>query len=197
MKNSSKGFTLIETLIVLVIISILACATMLASRYMINSVKALRIINNLQHLKKATYSWYTDNLSKVQSDGMVKFKGQTNPIQEFNKHTLGIYHYLSLGNLLSLNASSVEDSSGGNNAWKVIPEGGYGIYDAGNGNRTTWFVGYKFSKGEEGVKERLKARAEVDGLHFTEGYPNREVGNESIVWMKVFGPWTPPKQKKK
>ena len=191
---SNKGFTLLEILIVLVIIGILSCAMMLASAYIISSVKTIKIINNLKHLKKATYAWYTDNLAKIQPDGRVKFNGQINPIQEFNKHTLGIYHYLSLGNLLSLNASSGEDSSNGKNSWKIIPEGGYGIYDAGQNNRTTWFVGYKFEKGEEGVKERLKARAEADGLHFSDKYPNSDKGDESIVWMKIFGSWVPSKK---
>ena len=207
MKISYKGFTLIEMLIVLVIIGILAGAMMIASAYVVSSVKAIRVLNNLQHLKKATFSWYTDNLGKIQTDGRVKFKvsyvksdgtkyfkEEINPIQEFNKYALGIYHYLSLGNLLSLNASSLEDSSSGKNAWKIIPAGGYGIYDAGQNNRTTWFVGYRFEEGEEGVKERLKARAEADGLHFSKEYPNRDIGDDSIVWMKVFGPWIPTKK---
>lgn len=78
------------------------------------------------------------------------------------------------------------------NKYKPLEEGGYGIYDAGNGHRDTWFVGYKFAAGEDSVRSKLMAKADSAGLHFTNDYPEKGKGTK-IVWMHILGDWHPKK----
>ena len=63
MKNSRKGFTLVELLIVIVVIGVLSTMMMLSSTEAVSSAKASNIVSNLRNLKTAALAWYVDNLS--------------------------------------------------------------------------------------------------------------------------------------
>lgn len=188
MKNFSKrkGFTLVELLIVIVVIGVLSAMMMLSSTEAVSSAKASNIISNLRNLKTAVLSWYADNLDKVQADGRVKLTDKLTdkdikPIQEWTDAQLGISKYFSNGD--SVPYKGKNETKGGN--------GFYCIYDAGSGNRTTWYVGYRFDiKTEAAVKEKVKARKDSLGLIFVDEEPNHGKG-DGRVWMKVMGDWEP------
>lgn len=59
-----KGFTLVELLVVIVIISILASILMVSSAQSQRSAKANTIINNLRNLSTAALLYYSDNAGK-------------------------------------------------------------------------------------------------------------------------------------
>ena len=69
MKNSRKGFTLVELLIVIVVIGVLSTMMMLSSTEAVSSAKASNIISNLRNLKTAALAWYADNLSTADASG--------------------------------------------------------------------------------------------------------------------------------
>ena len=58
-----KGFTLVELLIVMVVISILAAMMMFSSTEAEISARAQNVINNFNQITKAVNSWY--NRSKI------------------------------------------------------------------------------------------------------------------------------------
>ena len=180
--NSRKGFTLVELLIVIVVIGVLASRMMLSSRETMNTAKASKIVSDLVTLRTAILAWYTDNYDCVEIDGRVAYKGHSvQPIQEYDANTLGIDKYIGHG---TINLAGAK--------WKGMTEGAYAIYDAGQNNRTTWFVGYRFAKNESAVKEKLKLRAKSLGLKFSDNYPNgdkdyKDGTKDSCVWLKVFG----------
>lgn len=63
-----------------------------------------------------------------------------------------------------------------------LSEGCYGIYD---GEKDSYFVGYKFADNEESIKKKLKSRANVLGLKFSDNNPESGTG-DSVVWLKVM-----------
>ena len=65
MKNSRKGFTLVELLIVIVVIGVLSTMMMLSSTEAVTSAKASNIVSNLRNMKTAALAWYADNLNSV------------------------------------------------------------------------------------------------------------------------------------
>ena len=60
--------------------------------------------------------------------------------------------------------------------------GCYGIYD---GEKDSCFVGYKFADNEGAIKNKLKARANILGLKFSDNNPESGTG-DSVVWLKVM-----------
>lgn len=65
MSSIRKGFTLVELLIVIVVISVLAAMIMFSSTEAVSSAKATKVVNDLAVLKKALMHWYTDNYDRV------------------------------------------------------------------------------------------------------------------------------------
>ncbi len=66
MKNSRKGFTLVELLIVIVVIGILSAMMMLSSTEAVTSAKASNIVSNLRNLKTAALAYYVDHLDAAE-----------------------------------------------------------------------------------------------------------------------------------
>lgn len=84
----------------------------------------------------------------------------------------------------------------GKNVLENLQEGNYGVLDAGKeeDGRKTWFVCYRFTAGEEGVREKLKSKTELLGLIFSDKRPDEnsknlkdvdEADEADIVWMKL------------
>ncbi len=183
MKNFSnrKGFTLVELLIVIVVIGVLSAMMMLSSTEAVSSAKASNIISNLRNIKTATLAWYTDNLE------IVKYGDNTWQIQALLCNNTDDAR-TKLLSYLGSDSSSISLNNG--NAGDPIKEGGYGVCDNGSDNkRNTWFVGYKFAKGETSIKEKVKSRASSIGLYFCGQTPNKN--DDTVVWMKVLGDWEP------
>ena len=59
-----KGFTLVELLIVIVVISILGAMMMISSSEAVSSAQASTIVSNLNAVKAAALSYYADHLNK-------------------------------------------------------------------------------------------------------------------------------------
>lgn len=64
MRTKHKGFTLVELLIVIVVISILGAMMMISSSEAVSSAKASTIVSNLNAVKAAALSYYADHLNK-------------------------------------------------------------------------------------------------------------------------------------
>ena len=89
-----KGFTLVELLIIMIVLSILTGAMMLSSTKITASADASRIINNLVNIKNATIAWYFHNRDKVDEKGRVNGKALETAN---NKDAIGILKYLNAG----------------------------------------------------------------------------------------------------
>jgi len=61
MKRRSRGFTLIEVLIVIIIIGILSGSILITAGNAISKSEATKIVSNLESLKKAVLFYYADN----------------------------------------------------------------------------------------------------------------------------------------
>ena len=211
--KTHRGFTLIETLIVMAVIAILAALGTLGVDEYVTSAKATKIIMNLHTMKKALWEWYVDNRDKVQSDGRVKIGNNTKPIQEhqIDKDGLDLRKYLKRLDASGIKFNPTDDekfTDANNNTVSRqrtdLSEGCYGVCDYGttiheNGSKTTdrnkWYVGYHFKTGEEAVREKVRGRMKVaGGLLFgtadAHPVPTNYSGDEAksrevAVWLQV------------
>lgn len=196
-----KGFTLIELLIVIVVIGILTAMMTLAASEYIASAKASNIIANLTTLKKATLAWYMDNLERVADDGRVVIitdpkKSVTDganvkPIQEWSDSYIHLSNYINNMGSTGINLNSkktVTYSDGSTKTNTNMAPGYYGICDAGNGKRTTWYVGYCFKEDEARVREKIIGRKDSLGLWLgtADAHENANEDNSAAVWLLVM-----------
>ena len=196
-----KGFTLIELLIVIVVIGILTAMMSLAASEFIASAKASNIIANLTTLKKATLAWYMDNLEKVADDGRVVIitdpkKSVTDganvkPIQEWSDSYIHLSNYINNIGSTGINLNStktVKYVDGSSKTNTNMAPGYYGVCDAGQGKRTTWYIGYCFKEGEERVREKILGRKDSLGIWLgtADAHENKNEDNSAAVWMLVL-----------
>lgn len=178
MKTMRKGFTLVELLIVIVVIGVLAAMMMLASDEAVTSAKAIRIINDLNLMKRAVNAWYLDNYQRLAittaNNGYFvdakynaktgKYEGGTRMHDYLNNHPEEIAKYFSTNNA-GFNMSQGSWTHASRDQYYATT-GNYGIY-FGYSN-TVCYVLYKISdhndNTEARLKAKLKARAESAGL---------------------------------
>ena len=183
-----RAFTLLEILVTVLTLIILTTVTLLSITELSDSADATRIFNNLVNIKIAAIAWSKENSDKVVDGGAnIKIGSSKSWIQRANQNNaLGITKYLDGdGRNIILNEGTQDE----------IKKGGYGIYNTGGGqkvndieeNRKTWFVGYRFNDGQEGVKDKLKGKRFKLGLHFTNKWPCKKNEAENTVWLKVRG----------
>ena len=191
MKNNRKGFTLVELLIVIVVIGILAAMMMLSSTEAVSSAKAAKIIADMRNIRTAVLEWYTDNYDKIVKVGN-EYKIYLNHDRTGTPAYLGDYlkagnwagkaeilKYLDGGMSIELNphndVTSWNNASGTyflcsetyNEVSNQENEDGTWGQDRSSGIKLTgnsWFVGYRFGKSEDSLKEKLAARAGSLGL---------------------------------
>ena len=195
-----KAFTLYELLIVIVVIGILSSAMMLSSTEAITTARATSIINNLLTIRKATLEWYTDNREYFNKLNLsTPAEGRTS-IQKINQgdQKLGIGRYLDDATRTVMITGNETITYKNKQYNEGLPEGKYGIFNV-EWYRTTWYAGYRFKKGEEAVKAKVKARSKMFGLIFSGMYPNpglidtslisddRDVEGDDTVWLFVLG----------
>ena len=158
-KSFRSGFTMVETLIVIVVIAILAALGMLGVDEFVASAKATKIINNLYTLKTAVGQWYVDNSDKVvrfdekgrRPDGITpniglpgqvttysnkNKKTETHPIQEWNDEDIHFSKYIGhieggTGIQLANEKGTIEYTDGSRQYTK-IKAGFYGVCDSGS-----------------------------------------------------------------
>ena len=196
-----KGFTLIELLIVIVVIGILTAMMSLTASEFVASSKASNIIANLTTLKKATLAWYMDNLEKVADDGRVVIitdpkKSVTDganvkPIQEWSDSYIHLSRYINNMGTTGINLNStktVKYADGSSKTNTNMAPGYYGVCDAGQGKRTTWYIGYCFQEGEERVREKILGRKDSLGIWLgtADAHENKNEDNSAAVWMLVL-----------
>ena len=138
MKNTRKGFTLVELLIVIVVIGILSAMMMLSSTEAVTSAKASNIVSNLRNLKTAALAFYTDSMDLITtSTKNTEVKAQT-------------IRYLNSG-------TSIPD----------IDKYSIKMTNDNNAKESTWFIKYTITGTADEVakiKSKLKGRAGSTGL---------------------------------
>lgn len=196
-----KGFTLIELLIVIVVIGILTAMMSFAASEYIASAKASNIIANLTTLRKATLAWYMDNLEKVADDGRVVIitnpeksvteRENVKPIQEWSDTYIHLSNYINNIGKTGINFNNTQTVTYDNGSKMTntnMAPGYYGICDAGNGKRTTWYVGYCFKEDEARVREKIIGRKDSLGLWLgtADAHKNANEDNSAAVWLLVM-----------
>ena len=143
MKNTRKGFTLVELLIVIVVIGILSAMMMLSSTEAVTSAKVSNIVSNLRNLKTAALAYYTDNMDDFSKDptkapDMAKVWEYLN-----NKKTTGETYDIPDSKNYDIKLSTDSDT------------------------KNMWFLGYTITgttKEVSQIKNKLKGRAGSMGL---------------------------------
>lgn len=203
-----KGLTLISLLIVILVIGILATMMILSSTESVNTAKAARIIANLQTMKRAVVAWYADNRDKVvwadgnsKVAGMVQIGNKASPVQEWGEDVIQLGKYISLAGNSDINIHYKKEHDNKTNTDNTnLMEGCYGVCDGGtvrSGKNTTayhrsqWYVGYRFKKGEEAIREKIRGMMNTAGVSI--GTADAHIDTEdnyekqnAAVWMRVF-----------
>ncbi len=207
-----KGFTLIETLIVVAVIAILVKMAIIGVDEFISTAKATKIINNLYTLRAATWAWYADNKQNVIQytgtfrgksvvAGMVAIGDTVNPIQEWGDKDLKLSQYIGrVESGTKINLNNVKQTVPGTSRVSTyLGVGYYGICDGGTVRdknnssvvkeyrRNLWYAGYRFKPGEEKVKEKIKGRMKSIGIFFgtADAHLGEKEGAEDAVWLRV------------
>ncbi|MBQ6419301.1 MAG: prepilin-type N-terminal cleavage/methylation domain-containing protein [Synergistaceae bacterium] len=210
--KTRRGFTLIEALVSMAVIAILAALGYMGVDEYVTSAKATKIIMNLHTVKKALWEWYADNKDKVQSDGRVKIGNDTKPIQEWQRSDKERAAFNFAVYLKRLGASGIKfetsyietitnEETGATTKRQNtdLSVGYYGICDYGTRihadnsktvDRNTWYVGYRFTKNEDAVREKIRGRLKSAGgiwLGTADAHPVPETSTnpEEAVWLKV------------
>ena len=203
-KSFRSGFTMVETLIVIVVIAILAALGMLGVDEFVASAKATKIINNLYTLKAATWAWYADNKQNVTQykgtfrgksvvAGMVAIGNIVKPIQEWGDKDLKLSQYIERiekGTGINLNKTYTTKNSDGKEQTNTdLAKGYYGICDGGGkaGKRHVWYAGYRFNDNEEKVREKIRGRLKTSNLMFgtADAHPDPDDEKAAAVWLRV------------
>lgn len=156
-----KGFTLVELLIVIVVIGILSAMMIFSSTEAVSSAKAAKIIGDMTNLRKATMSWYVDNIDRVKerksSDGKNKeykfeIKGKEEVFSDFVNKGGGdeILKYISNGSSIKLQNK------------KKSEEGDYVLIAMLFSSK--WYICYNLGDKSSRLKEKLAGRKSSIGL---------------------------------
>jgi general secretion pathway protein G len=137
MVRMSKGFTLVELLIVIVIIGILVSSILLSNYSVTASAEAMNIVSELRNLKTATMMFFVDSMDVVNAGGAKTAIDVTGSA----KTLLGKYM---------------------DNPEKLTELYMFRTATIGNGMR--WFIGYNLSNVTSEVKEKLEGKAKSTGL---------------------------------
>ncbi len=204
-----KGLTLISLLIVILVIGILATMMILSSTESVNTAKAARIIANLQTMKRAVVAWYADNRDKVvwadgnsKVAGMVQIGNKASPVQEWGEDVIQLGKYISLAGNSDINIHYKKEHDNKTNTYNTnLMEGCYGVCDGGTVkndsgdttayHRSQWYVGYRFKKGEEAIREKVRGMMNTAGVRIgtADAHIDTEDNDEkqnAAVWMRVF-----------
>ncbi len=205
-----KGLTLISLLIVILVIGILATMMILSSTESVNTAKAARIIANLQTMKRAVVAWYADNRDKVvwadgnsKVAGMVQIGNKASPVQEWGEDVIQLGKYISLAGNSDINIHYKKEHDNKTNTDNTnLMEGCYGVCDGGTVkndsgkivtayHRSQWYVGYRFKKGEEAIREKIRGMMNTAGVRIgtADAHKDTEDNDEkqnAAVWMRVF-----------
>ena len=143
-----KGFTLVEILIVIIVMSILGAMMTYSSSEAISSNKAAEIVIKLRNLKIAAMQMYVDKLDIWQ--------GSTT--EEINKAK----DAFTMGEV----KTHLNDDNGYDSKYVIITDKGKKDTSTPYANRK-WYIVYNFDTQEkdvEKVKEKLAKRAKTDDL---------------------------------
>lgn len=158
-KLVSRGFTLVELLIVIVVIGVLSAMMMLASTEIVSSAKATKIISDMTQLKKAATAWYLDNYERIgkgaggdKVEYGVKVNGNITRFSDFinGKGGSEFLKYISNGESMKLGSKSQRNQ-----------EDLYILRSTGKSKY--WYVSYYLGN-KSTLKSKLAGRAKSIGL---------------------------------
>ena len=138
-----KGFTLVELLIVMVVISILAAMMMFSSTEAEISARAQNVINNFNQITKAVNSWYFDKIANG------------NLAQSLKDNSGEITQYFSNNNSIELKTKENPNT---------IEAGDYVLIDCDN----EWYICYDTGTDTQ-LQGKFAGRAKTIGLYGLNG----------------------------
>ena len=137
MKNTRKGFTLVELLIVIVVIGILSAMMMLSSTEATTSAKVAAIVSNMRNIKTATLAYYTDNMDTYANSTAVP----------------------SLSDILPyINGENIPELTKTNPSYSIKKN-----TTSGNADEGKWYVVYNITQGGNSTAEQAKIRQKLAG----------------------------------
>lgn len=163
-KFMCKGFTLAEVLLVIAIIGVLSGMMMIASSESVKTTEANNIVNNLRNFASAAMTFYTDSMDHFTATS----KATSNDPADLKTYVV-----------------------------KYMYNGGNSIQNSGDyyvkNNNGKWWVGYDIPANSDGIKTRLKAKAQSSNLRGSEGigtFPATDStsyynGQQSAVWLRI------------
>ena len=167
-KYFRRGFTLAEMLIVIAVIGVLSSMMMVASSESVKTSKAGNIIATLQNFASAAMTFYTDSMDY--------FTKNPSHNTDIDGHTTGLKGWVM--KYMYNGGNSVQDKD----SYTVVNDSG------------TWWAGYNLTNDKDGIKERLKNRADSANLKGSEaiGTPPTKSGStyskydgQNIVWLLI------------
>ena len=180
--SSSKGFTLVEVLIVIAVIGILAAMVMPSSKEAVSAARASSIMNSLQNWKIAAMAWYSDHRDKVNIQGRIRTSSATAYTGEFSHDGLvkadDLFPYLNGGITLDADGKSATDVRGGKYTTDYNATGSGGDY-------RMWLIKYTMPTDDTLIKEKLAARAAYGGLINKQGNPYTVADGNDIYLMVI------------
>ncbi|MBQ6773622.1 MAG: type II secretion system protein [Synergistaceae bacterium] len=145
--QKSKGFTLVELLIVIVVIGILSAMMMLSSSEAVSSAKATAIVSDMRNIKTAALAYFADH----PDDYITKKADKGQKIEGDNGVWDEIMNYLNGKDFPNKKSYKLQASDDGS-SWYVVCNVG--------GNNNPLLTGSE----AESVKKKLIGRAKSVGL---------------------------------
>ena len=161
MRKMRKGFTLVELMIVIGIISILGAMAMIGGSEATDTAKATRIIEEFEKISSAMMMYYADNYGSVDSGDVIDADDIVEAVQAYIKKTDK--------NLVVSDTAAV----------------GKYFVEVGDAIPYSWYLTYKLPADDTKVGAILKTKSERYGLMKTKDATTNDYDGTATIVMKV------------